>query len=449
MDDRRYDDYDTQYNNYDPNGRRPRRRGSIFLWLVVLILLVITGGLILGFSVFIMNKEQVTQEIQQETVMMEETNLIHEEIQEESEGSDIRKAMVWDVSGVVQETMPTIVAITNKSVQEVQYFFRGTMEIENESSGSGFIIAENEEELLIATNYHVIEGASSLSVCFSVEGVEEDLLLVEAVEKGSEPQYDLAVVAVRQEDIPEKIRGKIMAAPLGNSDDLLVGEPAIAIGNALGYGQSVTLGIISAKNRELTIDGNVNRFLQTDAAINFGNSGGALFDVDGKVIGINSAKAAAADAEGMGYAIPIDDAKPILEELMNRKTRQKAGDDEQGYLGIYAQDISSEARNLYGIPNGVYIAAVEKGSPAEAAGMKKGDILSRLDGSSVTSTERLSELLEYFRAGEVIEAEILTADEGSYVPDTVEITFGEMPAVSQDVYRYGYSYGWPGYRFGY
>ena len=203
MDDRRYDDYDTQYNNYDPNGRRPRRRGSIFLWLVVLILLVITGSLILGFSVFIMNKEQVTQEIQQETVMMEETNLIHEEIQEESEGSDIRKAMVWDVSGVVQETMPTIVAITNKSVQEVQYFFRGTMEIENESSGSGFIIAENEEELLIATNYHVIEGASSLSVCFSVEGVEEDLLLVEAVEKGSEPQYDLAVVAVRQEDIPE------------------------------------------------------------------------------------------------------------------------------------------------------------------------------------------------------------------------------------------------------
>lgn len=435
------------------SGKRPRGHGPLILLLILLTAAVIVGALVIGFSVFhrIGETETFSEEIQQETIVLEDSQVVQEEPQEQSEAaSDVKRAMVLDVSGVVQETMPSIVAITNKSVQEVQYFFRGTMEIENESSGSGFIIAENDEELLIATNYHVIEGASSLSVCFTVDDVEEELLIVEAAEKGSEPQYDLAVVAVQQSDIPEELRGRITAAPLGSSEGMLVGEPAIAIGNALGYGQSVTLGIISAKDRELTIDGNTNTYLQTDAAINFGNSGGALFNVDGQVVGINSAKAAASDTEGMGYAIPIDDAKPVLEDLMNRRTRQKVDESDRGYLGIYAQDISAEARNLYSIPNGVYIAEVERGSAAEAAGLKGGDILSRLDGSSVTSTERLSELLEYFKAGEVIEAEILVADGGSYEAHSVELTFGEVPETSsRPQNNYWFDYGWPNDRYGY
>lgn len=437
------------YNETGRNsGRRPRGNGPLLILLFLLTMMVVAGGLFIGLSIIRKSGEIGTEEIQQETIVLEESQLLHEEIQEAEEpAAEIQRAMVLDVSGVVKEVMPTIVAITNKSVQEVQYFFRGTMEIENESSGSGFIIAENDEELLIATNYHVIEGASSLSVCFTVDDVDEELLIVEAVEKGSEPQYDLAVVAVQQSDIPEELREKIAAAPLGSSEEMLVGEPAIAIGNALGYGQSVTLGIISAKNRELTIEGNTNMYLQTDAAINFGNSGGALFNVDGQVIGINSAKAAASGAEGMGYAIPIDNAKSVLEDLMNRKTRQKVDESERGYLGIYAQDISSEARSLYDIPNGVYIAEVERGSAAEEAGLKKGDILSRLDGNSITSTERLSELLEYFKAGEVVEAEILVADGGGYVERTLTVTFGEASAQTQNNYRYGY--GWPGYRYGY
>lgn len=429
------------------NDRDKRNRG-IVIFLIFLIVLILAGSLLVGFFMVRKWKEAFLQITQQEMVLTEEAS-VYDEAEETEQTMKQGIAMVLDVSGIVKETMPAIVAITNKSVQEVQYFFSGTMEIENESSGSGFIIAENEEELLIATNYHVIEGATSLSVCFSVDEVQEELLLVEAVEKGSEPQYDLAVVAVRQENIPHEIRSRIKAAPLGSSEEVLVGEPAIAIGNALGYGQSVTLGIISAKNRELTLDGNINRYLQTDAAINFGNSGGALFDVNGQVIGINSAKVAASGAEGMGYAIPIDDAKPILEELMNRKTRQKVSKEERGYLGIYAQDISDEARSLYHIPNGVYIAEVERESAAEQAGLKRGDILSKLDGSTITSTERLSELLEYFKAGETIEAEILVADGEGYAERIVEITFEEAPAPKQEFYPYGYSYGWPGYRFGY
>lgn len=337
------------------------------------------------------------------------------------------KAMVLDVSDVVAEVMPSVVAITNKSIQEVEYWFR-TMEVENESSGSGFIIARTQEELLIATNAHVVEGASSLSVCFTVdnagEGTEMETAVAEAVIKGMDTANDLAVVSVDLKDIPDQAMDQIQVATLGSSDGLEVGEPAIAIGNALGYGQSVTLGIISALNREVTIDSTSNTYIQTDAAINFGNSGGVLLDVEGNVIGVSSAKAASYGVEGMGYAIPIDTAKPVLEELMNRVTRTKVDADKVGYLGISLRDISAEGRSLYDMPDGVFVYEVAAGSPAYQAGIQKGDVITYFDENAVDSSERLGELLQYYASGEQVEIVLQRVAGGAYRQQTVTVVLG-------------------------
>lgn len=348
-------------------------------------------------------------------------------IETEDEEVKTRKAMVLDVSDIVAEAMPSVVAITNKSTQEVEYWFR-TMEIENESSGSGFIIAKTQEELLIATNAHVVEDAASLSVCFTVdnagEGAEMETAVAEAVIKGTDTVNDLAVVSVALEDIPEQARDEITVATLGSSEDLVVGEPAIAIGNALGYGQSVTLGIISALNREVTIDDTVSSLIQTDAAINFGNSGGVLLDVEGHVIGISSAKAASYGVEGMGYAIPIDTAKPVLENLMNRVVRKKVDAAQIGYLGISPRDISYEGRSLYNMPEGVFVYEVAAGSPAEKAGIQRGDVITYFDGNSVDSSERLGEQLEYYASGEQVEIVLQRVIGGMYQQQTVTVTLG-------------------------
>ncbi len=338
----------------------------------------------------------------------------------------------FNVVTVVKKAMPTVVAITNKSVQEVTYMYRGTIEMESESTGSGIIIGQNDTELLIATNYHVIEGAETLTVCFSVETENGDNAIVEAVEKGSDEEYDLAVVAVKLETISDEILEQIDSAALGSSEELVIGETAIAIGNALGYGQSVTLGIVSALNRSLEIDGVTREYIQTDAAINAGNSGGALLNAKGEVIGINSAKVSASGVEGMGYAIPIDEAKPVLYTLMERETREKLDEDEQGYLGVYTQDISTEARSLYDIPNGVYVTYVAAESPAEDAGIQSGDIISRLDEVTVSSASGFESLLEYYGAGETVMIEILRADKGTYTSQTLEVTFGEQPEMGSD-----------------
>ena len=242
-----------------------------------------------------------------------------------------------DVSDVVEATMPSIVAITSESMQVVEYFFYGRQEIPSESAGSGIIIGQSGEELLIATNYHVIEDSDTITVCFSVKTEEAEEAIAEALLKGSDETKDLAVVAVKLKDIPEQVKSQIRVASLGDSDELVVGQRAIAIGNALGYGQSVTAGIVSAVNRELNIESETQNFIQTDAAINFGNSGGALLNNAGEVIGINSAKATASGAERMGYAIPINEAKPILEELMNKETREKVDASERGSLGFWCR----------------------------------------------------------------------------------------------------------------
>lgn len=352
-------------------------------------------------------------------------SLSQEKEKEQESGIQKSRAMVLDVSDVVAQVMPSVVAITNKSIQEVEYWFR-TMEIENESSGSGFIIARTQEELLIATNAHVVQDATSLSVCFTVdnagEGTEMETAVAEAVIKGMDTSSDLAVVSVTLEDIPEQAKDQIQVATLGSSEDLEVGEPAVAIGNALGYGQSVTLGIISALNRPVTIDGTTNDLIQTDAAINFGNSGGVLLDVEGHVIGISSAKAASYGVEGMGYAIPIDTAKPVLETLMNRVTRKKVDADQVGYLGITPRDISVEGRSLYNMPEGVFVYEVDPGSPADQAGIQRGDVITYFDGNSVDSSERMKDLMEYYASGEQIEIVFQRVTGGMYREMTVKVT---------------------------
>lgn len=339
-----------------------------------------------------------------------------------------------DVSGIVENTMPSIVSITNKSIQEVQSYLYGRQEIETEGAGSGIIIAQNEDELLIATNQHVVENSSEMTVCFSVDAEDPDDLVVPAVTKGTDRTYDLAVVAVKLEDIPSEVLSQLKIATLGSSENLKVGETAIAIGNALGIGQTVTSGIISALKREITTDAGTFTELQTDAAINFGCSGGALLNKRGEVIGINSAKATADYAESMGYAIPIDTAIPILTDLINRETRDVV--DNHGVMSITVVPVSEEAMEMYNMPAGAFVYEVTEGGAGEAAGLKKGDIITRFDGIAIDSSDTLVETLSYYEAGETVTVEIQQAADGAYVSKELEVTLQENPnpetSVSED-----------------
>lgn len=327
-----------------------------------------------------------------------------------------------DVTSIVQSAMPSIVAITNKSVQEVQNYFSmfsrggGTQEQEVESQGSGIIIGQNDSELLIATNNHVVEGADTLSVCF----VDDNAC--EATVKGTDSDNDLAVIAVKLSDISDDTMSRIKIAEIGDSDQLQVGEQVVAIGNALGYGQSVTTGIVSAVNRQLEDSNSENGFIQTDAAINPGNSGGALLNMQGQVIGINSAKLASTEVEGMGYAIPVSTASPIFEDLMNRQTRTKVSSDQAAALGIKGQTVDSSIAEAYGIPQGVYVAEVEQGSAAEKAGITAGSVITKFDDTTIESMDDLKSRLEYYAAGETVDLVVKIADNGSYVEKTLTIT---------------------------
>lgn len=327
-----------------------------------------------------------------------------------------------DVTSIVQSAMPSIVAITNKSVQEVQNYFSmfsrggGTQEQEVESQGSGIIIGQNDSELLIATNNHVVEGADTLSVCF----VDDNAC--EATVKGTDSDNDLAVIAVKLSDISDDTMSQIKVAEIGDSNQLQVGEQVVAIGNALGYGQSVTTGIVSAVNRQLEDSNSENGFIQTDAAINPGNSGGALLNMQGQVIGINSAKLASTEVEGMGYAIPVSTASPIFEDLMNRQTRTKVSSDQAAALGIKGQTVDSSIAEAYGIPQGVYVAEIEQGSAAEKAGITAGSVITKFDDTTIESMDDLKSRLEYYAAGETVDLVVKIADNGSYVEKTLTIT---------------------------
>ena len=323
-----------------------------------------------------------------------------------------------DVSDIVENTLPSIVSITNMSVQEVQNFFGGISQQESESAGSGIIISQNDSELLVVTNNHVVEGSDTLTVTFN------DGNSVEAQIKGTDSARDLAVVAVPLDKISDDTMNAIKVATLGDSDSLKVGEPAIAIGNALGYGQSVTTGIVSATRR--TIDGFDGEYIQTDAAINPGNSGGALLNANGEVIGINSAKINSSAVEGMGFAIPISDASDVIQNLMNKETRSKVSDEERGYLGIKGYDVSEEGAQMYNMPTGVYVKVVMSGGGSEKAGLTKGSIITGFEGSSISGMSSLQEQLQYYKAGEEVTLTVQIPDKnGEYTEKDIKVTLGK------------------------
>lgn len=349
------------------------------------------------------------------------------------------------VAAVAQASMPSVVAITTVSVQEIPSFFGySSRQYKSASTGSGIIVGDNDDELLIATNNHVVDGATTLSVCFIGDDVANaetetvnagdngDLNVEDAVSakiKGTDADNDLAVVAVKKSDIPEDTLNQIKIAQIGSSDDLAVGQQVVAIGNALGYGQSVTSGWISALNRTISTDDGTNStgLIQTDAAINPGNSGGALLNMKGELIGINSAKYADSAVEGMGYAIPISKAKPILEELMNRETREKVDSSKKGYLGVSLANLTTEAIEMYNMPTGAFVRSVEDDSPAQEAGICKGDIIVKFDGQKVSDGDDLLDKLQYYKSGEKIEAVIARATNGEYEENTIELTLGTRP----------------------
>ena len=340
-----------------------------------------------------------------------------------------------DVSDIVEETMPSIVSITTKSVEEVQSYYGmfgqygaySPEQREVQGSGSGIIIGKNDTELLIATNYHVVDGAETLSVGFC------DSTACEAKVKGYDSEKDLAVVAVSLDDIDSDTMDAISIATIGNSDNLKVGEQVVAIGNALGYGQSVTTGIVSAKNRQLNSDDTVGDYdsdsnsatnlIQTDAAINPGNSGGALLNMNGEVVGINSAKLASTEVEGIGYAIAISDVTDTIESLMNEETRDKVED--HGVLGITVQTVDSAVTEAYGVPEGVLVREVTEGGAADAAGIEAKSIITKFAGKTVTTKEQLVDFLSYYEPGEDVELTVEVPDGKEYKEETVTVTLGK------------------------
>ena len=333
-----------------------------------------------------------------------------------------------DVSDIVENVMPSIVSITNMSIEEVQNFFGGISEQKSESAGTGIIISQNDSELLIVTNNHVVEGNDTLTVTF------DDGNSVEANIKGTDSEYDVAVIAVPLDDISDDTMNSIAVATLGDSTSLRVGEPAIAIGNALGYGQSVTTGVISALNRSVSetdsqtgeVSESSAKLIQTDAAINPGNSGGALVNASGEVIGINSSKLVGETVEGVGYAIPISDVSDLIENLMNQETKTRVAEEDQGYIGITGMSVSSEYSQQLNMPSGVYVSEVTPGGGADAAGMTRGCIITAIDGTTVDGMEALQEQLRYYAAGETVTLTIqVPQTNGEYAESTVNVTLGE------------------------
>ena len=333
-------------------------------------------------------------------------------------GTNTGTTVISDVADVAESVMPSVVSITSMSIQEVQnFFFGGVTQYETQGSGSGIIIGQNNSELLIATNNHVVEGSKTITVTL-IDGSS-----LEAQIKGTDSDMDLAIIAIPLNKISGETKNKIKVATLGDSDAIRVGEPAIAIGNALGYGQSVTLGIISALDR--TIDEFEGTLIQTDAAINPGNSGGALLNSNGEVIGINTAKVSADAVEGVGYAIPISDATDILNELMNKETRTKVPESERGSIGIKGRTVDAQTSQYFNMPEGVYVSELVKGGGAEKAKLPTGCIITEIDGYDVDSMEELQEELQYYKAGQTVEFTIQVASGGKYEKQNINIKLGK------------------------
>lgn len=414
-----------------PKGKKKSAGGRFFKKTFACIGMGLCFGLFAGAGIYavgettgMFDKWQVTKQTEQVSSGLDETtgSVAGDDGTQQSVINTANiTGVTSDVSDVVAEVMPSMVSIVNNYVERVSYFGQA-MEREGSSGGSGIIVGENDTELLIATNYHVVEDAKKLTVYF-IDDTE-----VEAVLKGADPDMDLAVIAVALSDLSEETKNAISIAKMGDSEELELGEQVIAIGNALGYGQSVTGGWVSALNREVELeDGSKGTFIQTDAAINPGNSGGALLNIKGEVIGINSNKIGGTVIEGIGYAIPISAAQPILEELMTKETRNKVEEGNSGYLGIVPQSVTADVAELYGMPEGVFVSRMDAGTPAEAGGLLRGDIITKLDGNKVSTAEELRELLLYYEAGETIELTVMRNDNGEYQEITLSVTLGSRP----------------------
>ena len=337
-------------------------------------------------------------------------------------------APATDVSQVVEEAMPAVVAVASTAVYQMPdfgfgwFFGGGSQSYEVPSSGSGIIIGENDTELLIVTNNHVVQDTVSLKITFV------DDAAVDAAVKGTDTDTDLAVISVPLDQIPQETKEKIAVARLGDSDGLKVGQGVIAIGNALGYGQSVTVGYVSALNREIkTSDGNARVLLQTDAAINPGNSGGALLNMKGEVIGINAAKYSSTEVEGIGYAIPVSGVQDILDELMNRKTRSEVAEEKRGYLGIQGTTVDEDAAAAFGMPKGVYVYKILKDGAAAESQLREKDIMTKLDGMTVKSMQELQKFLKGYETGETIELLVQRQEDGQYKEIQIPVTLTGLP----------------------
>ncbi len=333
---------------------------------------------------------------------------------------------MMDVSGIVASAMPSVVAITNTMLYQSNTWFGQSQTYKIPSSGSGIIVGQNEAELLVATNHHVIDNANSLAVTFI------DNTSVQAAVKGTDSESDLAVIAVPLDQIPAETREQIKVATLGDSNSLKMGQGVVAIGNALGHGQSVTVGYVSALDREITVDNVTKKVIQTDAAINPGNSGGALLNAAGEVIGINEAKYADSNVEGIGYAIPVSQVKDVIDDLMNRTTKIKVEESERGYLGIQLQNIDSMTASLYGMPEGVFVYKIMEDSGAAGSDLREKDIITKLDGERITSYADLSRLLTYYKAGDTVTLTVQSLENGEYVEREVQVTLGEQAQEAED-----------------
>ncbi len=420
--------YSTTANAAGSETAKPKKKKAGAIIAAILIVALITGGVGTGYyfwnrGIAADSQLALGQEDKSDAEVAEGSDTESASTTEEAKNSISATtvsgeslAVVTDVTSMVQEVMPSLVMIHNNYTASASYFGYVQQE-EATASGSGIIVGQNDSELLVATNYHVIEGADTLEVIF------DDGTTVEAVVKGTDSDMDLAVIAVVLDQIPQETRDIIKIATLGDSDSLTLGEPAVAIGNALGYGQSVTTGVISALNRSIEVEEGVSQsFIQTDAAINPGNSGGALLNINGEVIGINSNKIGGDTIEGMGYAIPISVAKPIIEKLMNEETKLRVSEDERGYIGISGVSVTSSVSAGYGIPQGVYVAEVSRGGGAEDAGIQKGDVITGFDGEEITSMEDLQNRLQYYAQGTTVPITVMRQNGSEYEEYTYDVT---------------------------
>lgn len=409
-------------------GRKPKEKKPMTMgkkWAVV-VSMALVFGLIAGGTMFGVNAvgNLLTGGTARTYTQLSQT----ETTGEFGSGSGSESAGTGTVASVAENAMPSLVTISTMSVEEMRSFFGATQQYEVQGAGTGVIVGENDKELLIATNYHVVEGATSLSVGF----IDEQS--VEAEVKGTDVTNDLAVVSVQLSDIPDETMNQIKIATIGDSDELQLGDQVVAIGNALGYGQSVTSGYVSALDRDLSLtDANGTAIestglIQTDAAINSGNSGGALLNMKGELVGINEAKssssASGASVDNVGFAIPINKAQDSLQEMMNLETRSKVDENKASYMGITGQDVSAEVSELYGVPSGVVVADVVENGPADKAGIRQGDIITKLDGRSISGMTQLQDVLQYYAAGEKVDVEIQRTGDNGYEAQTVNITLG-------------------------